>query len=138
MLDLNAEVLLRKLLLQQAGTATITGASLAVSDLDTGDLDFAQLMITGIVGAGTITVQLQGSATGTGGWTNLATTPAMPATAFAPVTADLAAPVRLAVDPRGLQPFMRAVATVAGITNFVIECVLGCRSLQQGFPSTSG
>lgn len=138
MLDLKAEILTRKLIPQQAGTVTITGASLAVNDLDGGDLDFAQLMITGIVGVGTVTVKLQGSATGTGGWADLPTTPAMPSTSFAAVAADLPDPVRLPVDPRGLQPFIRAVATVAGITNFVIECFLACRSVQSGFPSTSG
>jgi hypothetical protein len=138
MLDLNAEITALQLLPQQAITGTVTGTGVAVSTLNTGDLDFAELMITGITGAGSIVVQLQGSSTLNGTYTNLATSAAMPSTAFAPVTANMTTPVRLPVDPRALPPFVRAVATVTGITAATIECQLFGRSLQTGFPSTSG
>jgi len=138
MLDLNAEILALQLLPQQAITATTTGTGVSVNSLDTGDLDFAELMITGITGAGSITVQLQGSTTLNGTYANLATSAAMPATAFAAVTANMTTPVRLPVDPRALPPYVRAVATVVGITGATIECQLFGRSLQTGFPSTSG
>ena len=138
MLDLNAEILALQLLPQQAITATVTGTGVSVDTLTSGDLDFAELMITGITGAGSVTVQLQGSATLNGAYTNLAPSGAMPSTVFPAVTANMAAPIRLPVDPRALPPFIRAVATVVGITAATIECQLWYRSLQSGFPSTSG
>lgn len=138
MLDLNSEIQVLQLLAQQAITGTVTGTGVSVNQLDSGDLDFAQLMITGITGTGTVTVQLQGSTTLNGTYTNLATTPLMPATAFTAVTANMTTPVRLPVDPRGLQPYLRAVATVVGISAATIECLFLGRNLQNGFPSTSG
>lgn len=138
MFDLNAEITALQLLPQQAITGTTTGTGVAVSSLNTGDLDFAELMITGITGVGTITVKLQGAATLNGVYSDLGISAAMPATAFAPVSANMSAPVRLPVDPRALPPFVRAVATVVGISAATIECQLFGRALQIGFPSTSG
>lgn len=138
MLDIYNELLLLELIPQQAGTATITGTGVSVDTLNTGDLDAAKLMITGISGSGSITVKLQHSNVSGSGYVDVPTTGDMPATAFTPVTANMTTPVLLAVDPRGLLPFVRAVATVTGITNFTIEVELLGRKLQAGFPTTSG
>jgi hypothetical protein len=137
MLDLTAELYVILLIPQGAKTATTTGTGVLVNNLNTGDLDMAQLMITAITGTGTVTVQLQG-APDNSTWTNLAPTSAMPNTAFPAVAANMTTPITLPVDPRGLAPYIRAVATMSGITAYTIECLLFARKLQIGFGTTSG
>ncbi len=138
MLDLTQELTVFQLIPLQNGTATITGDAVDVETLNTGDLDEASLNVIQGSSYGTIDVQLQQSADGSTGWGNIPTTPQMPATAFPQVTAALTAPRTIPIDPRGIGPFIRAVATVVGATGFQIEVVLYGRKLQIGFPSTSG
>lgn len=141
MLDLNVELqVLQVIPLTVGASATITGSSIAVDTLNTGDLDMASLNIPAVTGSGSITVALQGSATGSSGWTALATTALMPATSFTAVTAAMAAgtPVTIPIDPRGLTPYIRAVATLAGFSAFTIELQLFARNAQQNFGTTSG
>jgi hypothetical protein len=137
MLDLTAELDVILLIPLGAKTATATGTGVLVNNLNTGDLDMAQLMINAITGTGTVTVQLQGAADNST-WTNLAPTPMMPNTAFPAVSANMTTPITLPVDPRALPPYVRAVATMAGITAYTIECLLFARKLQIGFGTTSG
>lgn len=139
MLDLTQELSILQLIPLAAATGTVTGTGVATNILDTGDLDLASLNVIAITGAGTITVQLQGSTVSGSGYANLAPTPMMPNTAFPAVSAALAAPATLPVDPRALLPFTRAVATVTGsISAFTIEVMLFGRPLQIGFNTNSG
>lgn len=141
MLDLNAELLVLQVIpLTVGASATITGAAIAVDTLNTGDLDMASLNIPAVTGSGSITVALQGSQTGTGGWTPLAVNALMTATSFVAVTAAMAAgtPVTIPIDPRGLTPFIRAVATLVGFSAYTIELQLFARNAQIGFNTNSG
>lgn len=139
MLDLTQELAILQVIPLAAQTATFNSTGVAVNTLDTGDLDLASLNVIGITGTGTITVQLQGSASSGSGYTNLAPTPMMPATVFPVVSAALAAPSTLPIDPRALSPYLRAAVTVTGsISAFTIELQLFGRLLQIGFNTNSG
>jgi len=138
MLDLTQELSVLQLIPLATETATVTGTGVLVNNLDTGDLDMASLNVIAVTGSGTITVQLQSSASLSTGYTNLATTALMPNTAFPVVTAALTAPATLAIDPRAIGPYIRAVATVVGISAFTIEVMLFGRALQIGFNTNSG
>lgn len=138
MLDLTQELEILQLIPLQTGTETITGSSIAVNTLNTGDLDLASLNVIGGSDYGTITVQLQESETGDSNWTNIPTTALMPNTAFPVVSAALTSPSVMPIDPRAIGPYIRAVATVSGATGFTIEVMLFGRALQIDFPSTSG
>lgn len=142
MLDLNSELNIVELIPLQAATATVTGASKAVNTLNTGDLDMASLNIIALAGNdGThgVTVALQQSADGSTNWLPIPTDPIMPATSFAKVVVNMTVPVTIPIDPRGIGPFIRAVATFdSGVTAATIELQLFSRKLQQGFGTTSG
>ena len=116
MLDLTQELSVLQLLPMAAETATTTGTGVSVDTLNTGDLDACSLMINAIAGWGTVTVQLQQSATLNGTYVNIPPTPMMPNTAFPAVAANQTVPVVIPIDPRGIGAYVRAVATMAGIT----------------------
>lgn len=138
MMDLTTEMQVQQLSALAAQTGSFNGTGVSVATFNTGDIDLATLSLIVTTGSGTITGQLQGSATLNGAYTNLAVTPAMPNTAFPAQAASTTAPINLPIDPRGLPPFVRLAVTAVGITAFTLESQLFSRPLQVGFNSNSG
>lgn len=139
MLDLTTEIQIQQLVPLAAETGAFNGTGIAVATLNTGDLDIATLTMVLTTGTGTVVVQLQGSQTLSGAYTNLAATPMMPSTAFLAQAATTTTPAVLPIDPRGLPPFIRAAVTVTGsVSAYTLEVLLLSRPLQVGFNSNSG
>lgn len=141
MLDLFKElVVLQVIPLTVGASATITGAAINVTPLNTGDMDCLSLNIPAVTGSGSITVKLQESPDGSTGWVDIPVTGLMTATAFVAVTAAMAAgtPLTINIDPRAIGPFIRGVATLAGFTAYTIELQMFSRNSQVGFGTTSG
>lgn len=139
MLDLTVEIVRSQLIVLQTATATVTGSSVDLSNTDTGDLLVATLNVKSVTGTTpTLDVKLQDSADNST-FADVVVDALMPANAFAQVTAALANPVTLAVDPRGVRRYVRAVATIGGTTpSFVLNLDLLRRPLQTGFNTNSG
>ena len=139
MLDISVSIVRLQLITLQVATATVTGASVIVSNTNTGDVLACTLNATNVTGTTpSVVVQLQDSADNAS-WANIAVNAVMPATAFAAVTASLAAPVVIPIDPRGIRKYVRAVATITGTTpSMNINVDLERRPLQIGFNSVSG
>lgn len=139
MLDLTTEIQVQQLVPLAAETGAFNGTGIPVATINTGDLDIATASLVLTTGVGTVVIQLQGSQTLGGAYTNLAVTPAMPNTAFPAIAATTTAPVILPIDPRGLPPFIRASVTVTGsVSAFTMESLFVSRPLQVGFNSNSG
>lgn len=140
MLDLTAEVVRSQVVPLATITATANGMGVDVSNTNTGDILALTQNAKNVTGTTpSATCQLQDSADNSSGWANVATTALMPATAFPAVTASLANPVVLPLDPRALRRYIRIVTTITGTTpSFDLNIDLLRRPLQVGFNTNSG
>jgi hypothetical protein len=139
MLDFTKEIIRSYLIPAQTATATVTGASLDLANTDTGDILALTLFAVGVTGTTpTLNVKLQDSANNST-WADVVATALMPLVAFVPVTATLANPVVMAIDPRAVRRYIRLVATIGGTTpSYTFGVDLERRPIQTGFTTTSG